>query len=82
MILRVIDSKAVAGSAKQNAVNLFIIGFTSTSVQLLMMREILNISGGYELMTGYFSCILAYRVSSRILCFKELRTEMSSKSLI
>ena len=34
--------------------NLFIIGFVSTSVQLLLMREIMNISGGYELITGIF----------------------------
>jgi hypothetical protein len=41
-------------SSKQNGINLFIIGFVSTSVQLLMMREIMNISGGYELITGTF----------------------------
>ncbi|MBN2863771.1 MAG: hypothetical protein JXN62_11445, partial [Bacteroidales bacterium] len=34
--------------------NLFVVGFTSTSVQLLLIREILNISGGYELITGIF----------------------------
>ena len=34
--------------------NLFVVGFTSTSVQLLLMREIMNISGGYELITGVF----------------------------
>jgi hypothetical protein len=34
--------------------NLFIIGFTSTSVQFLLIREIMNISGGYELITGIF----------------------------
>jgi len=34
--------------------NLFIIGFVSTSVQVLLIREILNISGGYELTTGVF----------------------------
>ncbi len=32
--------------------NLFITGFVSTSVQILLMREIMNISGGYELITG------------------------------
>ena len=54
------NEKSVTGeaisqrSAKQNAVNLFIIGFVSTSVQLLMMREIMNISGGYELVAGTF----------------------------
>jgi spermidine synthase len=34
--------------------NLFIIGFVSSSVQLLLLREMLNISGGYELVTGIF----------------------------
>jgi spermidine synthase len=34
--------------------NLFVVGFTSTSVQFLMLREIMNIAGGFELMTGIF----------------------------
>jgi spermidine synthase len=34
--------------------NLFITGFTSSSVQFIMMREIMNITGGYELITGLF----------------------------
>ncbi len=36
------------------SVNLFIVGFVSTSVQLLLMREIMNLTGGYELITGVF----------------------------
>jgi len=35
-------------------VNLFIAGFVSSSIQLLMMKEIMNITGGYELITGLF----------------------------
>lgn len=35
-------------------INLFITGFVSSSIQLLMMREIMNITGGYELITGSF----------------------------
>src|SRR5690606_30185354 len=35
-------------------VNLFIIGFVSTSVQLLLIREMINITGGYEFITGTF----------------------------
>ena len=35
-------------------INLFIIGFVSSSVQLLLMREMMNIAGGYELITGIF----------------------------
>jgi spermidine synthase len=34
--------------------NLFIIGLVSSSVQLLLLREMLNIAGGYELITGIF----------------------------
>jgi spermidine synthase len=38
------------------AANLFIIGFISSSVQLLLLREIMNIAGGYELIAGAFLC--------------------------
>lgn len=34
--------------------NLFVVGFTSTSVQFLLLREMMNITGGFELMTGIF----------------------------
>ncbi len=34
--------------------NLFIIGFVSSSIQLLLIREMMNIAGGYELITGIF----------------------------
>ena len=34
--------------------NLFVIGFVSSSVQLLLIREMMNISGGYELIAGTF----------------------------
>ncbi len=36
------------------ATDLFIVGFISSSVQLLMLKEIMNISGGYELIAGTF----------------------------
>jgi hypothetical protein len=36
------------------AANLFMIGFTSTSVQILLIRELMNITGGYELISGVF----------------------------
>ncbi len=35
-------------------INLFLVGFTSSSAQLLLIREIMNISGGYELIAGTF----------------------------
>jgi spermidine synthase len=38
----------------QNAINLFLIGFVSSSVQLLLIREMMNIAGGYELIAGTF----------------------------
>jgi spermidine synthase len=41
-------------TAKQNTTNLIIIGFISSSVQLLLIREIMNIAGGYELIAGTF----------------------------
>ncbi len=34
--------------------NLFIIGLVSSSIQFLLMREIMNVTGGYELITGSF----------------------------
>ncbi|MGB8489669.1 MAG: hypothetical protein WCE64_01285 [Bacteroidales bacterium] len=34
--------------------NLFIIGFISSALQLLLLKEIMNISGGYELIAGTF----------------------------
>lgn len=39
------------------AENLFVTGFISTSAQLLLMRELMNISGGYELVTGIFLAV-------------------------
>ena len=41
-------------SPERIRLNLFVIGITSTSLQLLMMREMMNIAGGYELVTGVF----------------------------
>ena len=41
-------------SSTQIKTNLFIIGFVSSSVQFLLMREIMNVTGGYELITGSF----------------------------
>jgi hypothetical protein len=35
-------------------VNLFVIGFTSTSIQLLLLREVLKISGGYQLISRLY----------------------------
>lgn len=34
--------------------NLFIVGFVSSSIQLLLLREMMNITGGYELISGAF----------------------------
>ena len=34
--------------------NLFLTGFVSSSLQFLLMKEIINISGGYELVAGTF----------------------------
>lgn len=44
----------VQRTSRQNTINLLFIGFVSSSVQLLLMREMMNIAGGYELITGTF----------------------------
>lgn len=36
------------------SINLFTVGFVSSAIQLLLLREIMNISGGYELIAGSF----------------------------
>jgi spermidine synthase len=41
-------------TAKEISFNLFMIGLVSCSVQLLLIREMMNIAGGYELITGIF----------------------------
>jgi len=41
-------------TAGQNKINLVIIGFASSAVQLLLIREIMNIAGGYEMIAGTF----------------------------
>jgi len=41
-------------SAVSSGTNLFLLGFVSTSVQLLLLREIINITGGYELIAGTY----------------------------
>jgi len=48
--------------------NLFIVGFVSSSVQLLLIREIMNIAGGYELITGTFlgSWLIASAIGASI----------------
>mgnify|MGYP000883808731 CR=1 FL=1 len=40
--------------AKLLKANLFLTGYIGSSAQLLLMREMLNISGGYELITGTY----------------------------
>ena len=41
-------------SSSEIKINLFTIGFVSSSIQFLFMREIMNITGGYELVAGSF----------------------------
>ena len=47
-----VHCKTVNGS--DIAMNLFILGFISSSFQLLLLKELMNISGGYELIAGTF----------------------------
>ncbi len=51
---RFTPEEPVSRTPFQSSVNLIIIGFVSSSVQLLLIREIMNIAGGYELITGTF----------------------------
>ena len=44
----------VAGSFVNATENLFLIGFISTAAQIILMREILNIAGGFEFAAGAF----------------------------
>lgn len=41
-------------SSKKIKTNLFITGLVSSSIQFLMLREMMNITGGYELISGSF----------------------------
>jgi spermidine synthase len=41
-------------SPAEISANLFIVGFVTSSIQLLLIREMMNITGGYELITGTF----------------------------
>jgi spermidine synthase len=45
---------SVTCSPEKISLNLFIVGLVSSSVQLLLLREMMNIAGGYELITGIF----------------------------
>lgn len=54
-----IDSEGISDLRRTKtdlSANLFIIGFISSSVQLLLLKEIMNITGGYELIAGAFLC--------------------------
>lgn len=42
------------GKGPDPALNLFVLGFISSSFQLLLLKELMNISGGYELIAGTF----------------------------
>ncbi len=65
------------------SINLFIAGFVSTSIQLLLVREIMNISGGYELIAGTFlgSWLIGSAIGS-YLAGKSLLTDIKKINLI
>ena len=66
------ESQKVSSSAIRS--NLFIVGFVSSSIQLLLMREIMNVTGGYELITGSFlgSWLIGSAIGSSIAGKSEL----------
>jgi spermidine synthase len=50
-----VGTKEISGSALPDIrTNLFIVGLISSSFQLLLLREMMNITGGSELITGIF----------------------------
>ena len=50
------DDHDIINVTTNAATNLFIVGLVSSSVQLLLLKEIMNITGGYELVAGIFLC--------------------------
>ncbi|HLN19686.1 MAG TPA: hypothetical protein VK213_01255 [Bacteroidales bacterium] len=60
--------KVPSDIVKNIRTNLFLIGFVSSSMQLLLLREIMNITGGYELISGIFlgSWLLASSAGSAL----------------
>ena len=48
------DQHLLNPDASRIGPNLFITGFVSSSIQFLLIREMMNISGGYELIAGIF----------------------------
>ncbi len=50
------DKHEITIETTSAASNLFIVGLISSSVQLLLLKEIMNITGGYELIAGIFLC--------------------------
>jgi spermidine synthase len=64
-----------ARSAKEYSINLFLIGFVSTAVQLILMREMMNIAGGYELIAGTF--LASWLIGSAAGSFAARRSEMN-----
>jgi len=53
--IKIAEIKNVTGlTIRQLRFNLLIIGFTSTTVQLLLIREMMTLAGGYELIAGTF----------------------------
>jgi len=64
------DQNQVANAipAGEIRINLFMTGFISSSIQFLLMREMMNLSGGYELIAGVFlgSWLIASALGSAI----------------
>ncbi|HEX2969216.1 MAG TPA: hypothetical protein VHO46_08915 [Bacteroidales bacterium] len=48
------DSERAIEKHVRSGINLFVVGFVSSSVQLLFLREIMNFTGGYELISGIY----------------------------
>jgi spermidine synthase len=61
------QSRFTERSSSEISINLFITGFISMSVQILLLRELMNISGGYELTSGTF--LASWLITSAIGAF-------------
>jgi spermidine synthase len=64
-------------------INLFVVGFVSSSVQFLLIREMMNISGGYELIAGVFlGTWLIASAAGSALAGKSFQTDIGKINII
>lgn len=67
-------------SKKYYSLNLFLIGYLSASLQLLFLREVLNLAGGYELIAGTY--LAAWLINSAFGSWFAGKTSMNNLNKI